>query len=87
MTNRTYLITTSVLLIALASIFVQCSPVKQSITDSKIPSEIIELYIKPSTTDRSITNTDVPHLIMYDSTLQHNKLLLFLPGTNGIPAG
>ncbi|WP_131828289.1 BPSS1187 family protein [Elizabethkingia ursingii] len=41
------------------------------------------LRIKPSITDTSITNWDIPHVIKYDPTIQNNKLLLFLQGTRG----
>ncbi|MCC1485091.1 BPSS1187 family protein [Winogradskyella immobilis] len=47
--------------------------------------ELIELKIKPSITDATIKNTDVAHFIMYDNSNPQGKLLLFLPGTNGIP--
>ncbi len=47
--------------------------------------EVVELKIKPSLTDGTITNTDVPHYIKYKPSNAQSKLLLFLPGTNGIP--
>ena len=47
--------------------------------------DITTFKIKPSTTDESITQGDVEHLIMYDASNDQKKLFLFLPGTNGIP--
>lgn len=46
---------------------------------------ITELTIQPSVTDTSIHNSDNPHLIMYDASVQNSKLFLFMPGTHGIP--
>ncbi len=84
-----YKITTAFLMLPFVLICMQCSSGNQPSSDSKTTNEatsaIKEFLIKPSTTDRSITTTDVGHLIMYDATVQASKLLLFLPGTNGIP--
>lgn len=52
---------------------------------SETPNEIVALKIKPSSTDSTITNTDVAHYIKYNRSNAQSKLLLFLPGTNGIP--
>ncbi|MBU2995417.1 hypothetical protein KO500_03190 [Cellulophaga baltica] len=40
--------------------------------------------IEPSKTDARITEANTPHLIAYDTTIKQGKLLLFMPGTNGI---
>ena len=50
-----------------------------------IEPTISELTILPSVTDRRVSAADIPHLIMYDPNAAQGKLLLFLPGTNGIP--
>ena len=46
---------------------------------------IVDFKIKPSLTDSTITKTDVAHWVRYDKNTKKGKLLLFLPGTNGIP--
>jgi len=43
------------------------------------------LKIKPSSTNTAIKTVDVPHVVLYDKASKQGKLLLFLPGTNGIP--
>ena len=80
-----YKVTTGLLTIVLALSLIQCSSSQQSFLNGKTMSEIKELLVKPSTTDHSIVTTDVDHLIMYDASAQDSKLLLFLPGTNGVP--
>jgi len=72
-------------LILFAVILSQCQSVEKTSTNSEISNKIVELKIKPSITDSTITNTDVPHLIKYDASISTGKLLLFLPGTKGIP--
>lgn len=44
----------------------------------------VVLKIEPSKTDSRIKNADTPHLIIYNPIIKQGKLLLFLPGTNGI---
>lgn len=44
----------------------------------------IRLEIKPSTTDPRIKVADTPHLVIYNPKIKQGKLLLFMPGTNGI---
>ncbi len=48
------------------------------------PEPNVVLTIKPSKTDARITAADTPHFIVYDESIKQGKLLLFLPGTNGI---
>lgn len=48
------------------------------------PSSNIVLTVEPSKTDPRIENANTPHLIVYDPSIEQSKLLLFLPGTNGI---
>lgn len=74
-----------VALMFFAILFYQCKTIKESSVTSQVSSEIVELKIKPSSTDNTITNTDIAHFIKYDPSVSHSKLLLFLPGTNGIP--
>nr|WP_299073736.1 hypothetical protein [uncultured Allomuricauda sp.] len=52
--------------------------------DTLFPSPNIVLNVKPSKTDSRIKNADTPHFIAYNPTIKQGKLLLFLPGTNGI---
>jgi hypothetical protein len=40
--------------------------------------------IKPSQTDPRITLADTPHLVKYNPSIKSNKLLVFIPGSNGI---
>ena len=77
----TSLISISLLLVC----FSQCRNAKEDYSNNAISNEIIELKIKPSTTDSTITNTDAAHYIKYNPSTSQGKLLLFLPGTNGIP--
>ena len=44
----------------------------------------IVLNIKPSQTDSRINRADTPHFVTYDPAIKQGKLLLFIPGTNGI---
>lgn len=53
--------------------------------EDTLPAEISELMISPSATDSRISAEDDPHLVMYDPRAPQGKLLLFLPGTNGVP--
>ena len=44
--------------------------------------------LKPSDTDKTITQFDDPHLVYFNrSATPRNELLIFLPGTNGKPGG
>jgi len=49
--------------------------------------KIIDIQIKPSHTDPSIKNCDFNHFVMYNRFSKQNKLLIYLPGTNGVPRG
>lgn len=40
--------------------------------------------VKPSMTDKTIRNADVPHLVMYDTLGKQGKLMVYLNGTGGI---
>ncbi|MEP2239662.1 MAG: hypothetical protein ABJI22_14940 [Maribacter sp.] len=48
------------------------------------PKPQVVLKIKPSKTDSRIKNADTPHFIAYNPSVKQGKLLLFIPGTNGI---
>jgi len=48
------------------------------------PEPQVVLKIKPSETDSRIKNADTPHFIAYNPSIEKGKLLLFIPGTNGI---
>tara|TARA_R110002073_G_scaffold279026_1_gene442820 strand:- start:57038 stop:57928 length:891 start_codon:yes stop_codon:yes gene_type:complete len=50
----------------------------------KFPESIVELNVKPSDTDPRISTANTPHLVVYNPAIKQGKLLLFLPGTNGI---
>ncbi len=81
-------IKSSYLLLVSVMMFTKCNSVKtpQKSQENQVSKDAIrELLIRPSLTDSSITNADIAHLIMYDSTSQQSKLLLFLPGTGGVP--
>lgn len=46
------------------------------------------LAVKPSDTDKAITQFDGPHLVYFNRNAKpRNELLIFLPGTNGKPGG
>lgn len=51
---------------------------------AQFPEPNVVLTIEPSKTDARITAADTPHFIVYDRAAKQGKLLLFLPGTNGI---
>ena len=53
--------------------------------EDTLPAAISQLTIFPSATDSRISAADDPHLIMYEPSAPQGKLLLFLPGTNGVP--
>ena len=72
-------------ILLVASLFYQCRSVKNTTVVNDTSYEIVELKITPSSTDKTITHSDVPHLVMYKPSLAQDKLLLFLPGTNGVP--
>lgn len=52
--------------------------------DALFPKPNIVLTVEPSNTDSRIKNANTPHFIVYNPTIKQGKLLLFLPGTNGI---
>jgi len=52
--------------------------------NSLFPESNVVLKITPSQTDSRIKNADTPHFIAYNPTMEKGKLLLFIPGTNGI---
>ena len=60
-----------------------CTLVMGQTTAKLIESNVI-LEIEPSKTDTRITRADTPHLVVYKPSNKKGKLLLFLPGTNGI---
>lgn len=66
-------------------VFTSGTKVKSTDDEALIKSQIVKYTIKPSKTDPSIKNSDISHFVMYDRSIQQNKLLLFLPGSNGIP--
>lgn len=47
-------------------------------------SNLVKLEIKPSVTDPLIKAADTPHLVLYNPNIKQGKLLLYMPGTNGI---
>lgn len=60
--------------------------ISQSIsTEVPPPSGTVTFKIKPSITDPSIKTKDDAHVVLYDSTISQGKLLVFMPGTTGIP--
>lgn len=46
--------------------------------------KITKLEIKPSATDPTIKAADTAHLVLYDPNVKQGKLLLYMPGTNGV---
>jgi len=52
---------------------------------SQLGTNLVTLKIKPSRTDSRIKIADSTHFIAYDSSKTQKELLLFLPGTRGIP--
>ena len=51
---------------------------------SMFPESTKVLKIEPSKTDSRISTANTPHFIAYNSSNTTGKLLLFVPGTNGI---
>ena len=73
---------TGLILISLLS---SCAAAQDAETGAPSEAIISEFMIVPSVTDSRISLANDPHLIMYDVNAPQGKLLLFLPGTNGIP--
>jgi len=57
---------------------------QSNLLEDTLSETVLQFEIKPSITDPSITNADTPHLVIYNSNIKQGKLLLFMPGTNGI---
>jgi len=53
-------------------------------SNNRLPEAVLQFEIKPSITDPSITNADTPHMVIYNPDIKQGKLLLYIPGTNGI---
>ncbi|MBJ2173662.1 hypothetical protein JBL43_05395 [Aureibaculum sp. A20] len=69
----------------LITIFMLFSYVLVNAQDSILfPKPQVILKIKPSQTDSRIKNADTPHFVAYNPSIEQGKLLLFIPGTNGI---
>lgn len=73
---------TGLILIGLLS---SCAAAQDAETVAPSEPIIREFMIVPSVTDSRISLANDPHLIMYDVNAPQGKLLLFLPGTNGVP--
>lgn len=56
----------------------------QSSSNNVPEKKLTKFEIKPSATDSLIKAADIPHFVLYDSSIKQGKLLLFMPGTNGI---
>jgi hypothetical protein len=54
------------------------------LSDKTLPETVLRFQIKPSETDQKIKAADTPHLVIYNPDIKQGKLLLFMPGTNGI---
>jgi hypothetical protein len=44
-----------------------------------------EIFVRPSETDAAIAQADAPHLVAYNPQSTSDRLLVFLPGTAGMP--
>jgi hypothetical protein len=75
---RTFLILIQTALLTINNIL------PQGIVQITMPKNTIRFEIKPSNTDKTIKNANTPHLVLYDPSIKQGKLLLFLPGSNGI---
>lgn len=62
-----------------------CLILNTSYSQKENAEKITTLEIKPSLTDKSILNVDAAHIVSYALDGPKKKLLLFLPGTRGIP--
>lgn len=66
-------------------IIVSCFDLSGQTSDKNSANNTIKvLHVKPSATDPLIQAADTPHLVLYDPSIKQGKLLLFMPGTNGI---
>ncbi len=61
------------------NIFAQAIASNNSLFETSVRFEI-----NPSSTDSRIEKADTPHLVLYNRNIKQGKLLLFMPGTNGI---
>ncbi|MBP1840436.1 BPSS1187 family protein [Formosa algae] len=53
-------------------------------SEYQFPNGYTVLNIEPAKTDSRIKEANTPHLVVYNQAAEQGKLLLFLPGTNGI---
>ncbi len=69
----------------LVAVFIPLALILQfAFTSSTIDGNYTRFEIKPSATDKTITNGDDPHLVLYDKTAKQGKLMVFLQGTGGV---
>lgn len=59
---------------------------QKEINSIRLSSSASTLLIKPSETNDAIKIFDSAHLVIYDPSRKQGKLLVFLPGTNGVAA-
>jgi hypothetical protein len=48
-------------------------------------AEMVRLDVRPSATAPEIKAADAPHIVLFDANNTHGNLLLWLPGTLGVP--
>lgn len=85
MANKIFKSTKLIPVLLLAVLCCQSKSFEKKSTSSDPSNEVVEFKIRPSSTDNTITNTDAAHYVKYNRSNAQSKLLLFLPGTNGIP--
>lgn len=71
------------LFIFFIALFISAKPVISQNDSAGSVNKYLSFKIKPSDTDPSIKNFDVPHFVQYDKGARQGKLLLFLSGTGG----
>jgi len=57
---------------------------QEAVVSIPFPASVVKLLIKPSETNSAIKNFDSAHLVIYNPNGKQGKLLVFLPGTNGV---
>ncbi|MHA7942280.1 BPSS1187 family protein [Formosa sp. 3Alg 14/1] len=63
---------------------VLCFNISSAQSKYTFPEDYKVLEVLPSITDSRITESNTPHLVVYNPTIKQGKLLLFMPGTGGV---
>ena len=69
----------------LFTLWIAALSMSQVVAQTRLTNDTLTQFtIYPSTTDSTITLLDTPHRVAYNPSSRQGKLLLWMPGTNGI---